>query len=180
MLEYTEEEGHKSTWTKPQKAIKYKIEGDCHICTSHKPGGPGYPRIRRGNTLHSLHRYIWEKYNYTIPKGLCIRHTCDNKLCINPKHLLLGTLADNNKDAMERGQHKRGEDSYLTKLKEKDVLFIRENLHLEDWILAKKFKVHKRHISKIKRGEIWKHLLPEDFKPIDRRLDHSARRTNVK
>ena len=177
MVEYVEEVEHKSTWLKPQRAIMYEIRKGCHICTSHKPGSSGYPRIRRNKELFNLHRYIWTKYNGPIPEGLCIRHSCDNKMCINPDHLILGTLADNNKDARERGQHKHGEESVKSRLKEKDIYYIRENLHLEDWILAAKFGVSKRYISKIKRGGTWKHLLSEDFKPVDRRLDHSSRRT---
>lgn len=49
------------------------------------------------------HRLSWAIYNnQQIPKGLVIRHTCDNPSCINPNHLLLGTQSDNMKDRMER------------------------------------------------------------------------------
>jgi hypothetical protein len=33
-----------------------------------------------------------------------VRHTCDNRTCVNPKHLLLGTQADNVKDQLDRGR----------------------------------------------------------------------------
>jgi hypothetical protein len=36
------------------------------------------------------------------------RHTCDNRICCNPDHLLDGTVADNNADMMAKGRHRSG------------------------------------------------------------------------
>lgn len=44
----------------------------------------------------------------------CIRHLCNNRLCVNPKHLALGTYSDNNIDASMAG---RGTKMTLDKLK---------------------------------------------------------------
>lgn len=49
------------------------------------------------------HRWIWEGRYGPIPKGMVVRHKCDNPPCINLQHLELGTVADNNNDARERG-----------------------------------------------------------------------------
>lgn len=52
-----------------------------------------------------LHRLVYCSHNGFELKdiaGLVIRHTCDNPRCINPKHLLSGTTADNNRDRAER------------------------------------------------------------------------------
>ena len=50
----------------------------------------------------------WEVWkNVPVPDGHVIRHSCDNPLCICPDHLSLGTLADNAKDAAERGKLNR-------------------------------------------------------------------------
>jgi hypothetical protein len=43
------------------------------------------------------------KFAYTVPYGLIIRHKCDNPPCCNPNHMILGTVADNTADAIDRG-----------------------------------------------------------------------------
>ena len=40
-----------------------------------------------------------------VPKGMIVRHTCDNRACINPMHLQIGTHADNMRDMATRGRH---------------------------------------------------------------------------
>lgn len=79
-------------------------EGGCWIVTSHKPGQEGYiPLNRDGRTLR-LHRLAWEIYNnQKIPNGLEILHTCNNKPCIKPEHLLLGTHVENMVQAYKDG-----------------------------------------------------------------------------
>jgi len=49
------------------------------------------------------HRWVWESVNGPIPDGMVVRHRCDNRLCYRLSHLELGTVADNNRDASERG-----------------------------------------------------------------------------
>jgi len=57
-----------------------------------------------------------------IPKGLCVLHTCDNPICTKPKHLWLGTVADNN---IDRAKKSRGKVRGSTELSREQVLQMR-------------------------------------------------------
>lgn len=79
---------------------------DCWLWTGGISKG-GYGRFFvRGKTWNA-HRISWEIANgRAVPEGLIVRHTCDNRRCVNPSHLLIGTHKQNTGDAIERGRFK--------------------------------------------------------------------------
>lgn len=64
-------------------------------------------------TAARAHRVAYALAKGPIPEGMMVLHSCDNRLCCNPKHLRVGTASDNTKDMMLRGRHrgpKRGSE----------------------------------------------------------------------
>lgn len=65
----------------------------------------GYGRVSvAGRGTLRIHRYSFEVTNGDIPRGMLVLHSCDNRLCFNPKHLFLGTYKDNSEDMKTKGR----------------------------------------------------------------------------
>ena len=69
----------------------------------------GYAKIDVGGKCIPAHRYSWVLANGEIPfhdsyHGMCVLHKCDNRKCVNPDHLTLGTQRDNNNDRDKKGR----------------------------------------------------------------------------
>ncbi len=103
------------------------------------------------------HRFSYVLHYGEIQEGLCVLHKCDNRLCVNPDHLFIGTLADNNHDAKRKGRNARGESHGGSKLTELDVLAIRYDSRLLR-IVAKEYGIKEGQVSRIKNGSRWGYL----------------------
>jgi len=153
--------------TRRRKEITYKMNGDCMECTSHFCSIKCYPQINRDGKKWGMSRYVYTQEHGNIPEGLCIRHTCDNKMCINIQHLLIGTIANNMQDKVDRNRQQKGEDIPYSKLTTEQVLEIR-NLKgvLTQVVIAKKFNITPSNVGVILSEKSWKHLLPHNSKVV--------------
>lgn len=66
----------------------------------------GYGQFRVGAQKVKAHRFAYLDRKGSIPDGLIVMHSCDNRLCCNPEHLSVGTHGDNaaDRDAKGRGR----------------------------------------------------------------------------
>lgn len=74
------------------------------IVNSGKPGNHGF-------SSNLAHRVSWVLANGDIPDGMCILHHCDNRKCVNPSHLFIGTRHDNMVDCLAKGRFPMGDNS---------------------------------------------------------------------
>ncbi len=128
----------------------------CWEIKSHTPEPNGYIRIciKRKNFL--LHRMSYESFYGPIPDGLVICHSCDNRRCINPEHLSVGTHKENSQDAVRKNRQAKGvKTNHRNKLTEAQVkeIFLSNKMNIE---LAVIYKVHPMTVSRIKNKRIWK------------------------
>lgn len=116
----------------------------------------GYPRMGiKGNSNIKVHRLMYELVHKIDITGQIVRHSCDNPVCINPSHLLIGSEADNAKDRDERQRHG------AAKISHKEVREIRDLIQsrlFRNTNIAKWYGIDPRTVSSIKHGKHWKHV----------------------
>lgn len=62
----------------------------------------GYGKLKFGCITLTAHKVSWFLLHGLVPKGKLVLHKCDNRSCMNPKHLYIGTHSDNMHDKVLR------------------------------------------------------------------------------
>lgn len=130
----------------------------------------GYGRFKVSGKMISVHRYSYELSRGNLPSDLDICHTCNNRRCVNPKHLYAGTAKQNVADAIRAGtQHNfqktgtrgtrrhRGTAVVGAVLTEQRVLEIFHRVRAGEThrAIAFEYGVGKTTVSKIASGQCW-------------------------
>jgi hypothetical protein len=127
------------------------------------------------------HRHSFVMHKGSIPPGNLVRHRCDNRGCVNPEHLILGTNRDNMKDALERSTLARG-SRRRPDVSEDDVLQARHAFHGKELRLkdvAANLGMSISQASDIMWGRLWRHVPMPDgvrMKPRRRKLKRDKRK----
>lgn len=123
------------------------------------PGGYGMMCANGKSQLAT--RWLWTWTNGPIPAGLCVLHKCDNRACIRPEHLFLGTTQENTQDCIDKGRRAnlQGEQLPQSKLTEQQVREIRllaiKTTRKE---IAHKFSISPITVRDVVKLRTWKHI----------------------
>ena len=151
--------------------------GPCWVWNGRKVWN-GYGIVQVGGFQVLAHRWSWELHRSAIPKGSLVLHKCDNRACVNPNHLFLGSHMDNTRDMIKKGRCRppsgdrhywklhpeivpKGETAPRAKLKTAQVLDIRARYadgRVTMRELAAEFAVHETTILLIVHRKRWKCL----------------------
>lgn len=143
----------KKFWAKVQKTET------CWLWTG-TVNNKGYGETRYEGRFALSHRVSFIIHKGPIPEGMVVRHRCDNPPCLNPKHLELGTIAENTKDKIMKQRQAQGTTQGHAKFTEQ-TLREAKRLRSDGWTyleLERHFNISRQTISKAVRGETWRHV----------------------
>ena len=142
-------------------------------------GAQGYGALTYQNKSWRAHRLAYILTYGELPEmggyhGACVLHKCDNRACVNPNHLFVGTQADNLKDMRAKNRqvlatNLKGSKNKASKLKEEDIPIIMK-MRAEGFSLSRignKFNVDKVCIGFVVNGKTWKHVPREAIKQAE-------------
>ncbi len=136
---------------------------DCWIWSG-SMNSQGYGQMKVGEHYVRAHRLSWMIHHGAIPEGKMVCHHCDVPMCVNPKHLFIGTSKDNMQDMARKGRNRHptyyGEEHPRSKLTITNVRDIRARLQNYSWglyrALGREYGVDKETIRNIDRGINWR------------------------
>lgn len=115
----------------------------------------GYGRAGHDNRL--AHRLAWNAAYGEVPEGLCVCHKCDNRRCVNPDHLFLGTNDDNIADKVRKDRASKS----LDKGRATAILGLSKTMTYKE--IAALFGVNPSTVSRIVSGKRRPYILAGSY-----------------
>jgi predicted XRE-type DNA-binding protein len=140
--------------------VEVKGEDDCWNWVR-RLSEDGYGQYTFHGSSQIASRVSYFIHHGPFEKKLFVCHSCDNRKCVNPNHLWLGTHQDNMDDMVnkKRSISHKGENNLTAKLKKEDIVKIRELFAQNSFTqreLAVIYNVSASNISIIVQGMTWK------------------------
>ena len=133
-----------------------KVESGCWEWTG--PLRPnGYGMVFFDGVHIRAHRFSWEFHTGKSAGTMFVCHKCDNRKCVNPEHLFLGTIQDNVADMVQKRRHNMGVRNGGAILNDAAILMIRES-QLPLQTIADAFRVSLAAIDGVRSGRTWRHV----------------------
>lgn len=143
-----------------------KQEGECLVWTGvASKAGYGSIKLTCDTPTANAHKLSYETF-VGPADGLWVLHRCDNRRCINPKHLFLGTPKDNAQDMHAKGRAvsnpNYGEAHHQTKITEEQFFAIRCDPRPSETV-GPEYGISGRTVRLIRRGETWKKTMEREI-----------------
>lgn len=150
------------------KKVEVNSEDECWPWLGRKNTGRDFGVFPLYGRWRIAPRLAWEISNgRSVPNGMCICHSCDNPICVNPKHLWAGTHKDNMNDRERKKRNKlpshnnRGSNNGMSKLKEEDIIrmrFLFDTGIKKPFELAKEYNIAWSAAANIVKRKSWRHI----------------------
>lgn len=119
----------------------------CWIWTAALRGETGYGAIKINGKTIDTHRVSYNIHKGDIPKGMYVCHTCDNRKCVNPDHLFLGTPKDNWQDGINKGRIKMGKPKVHPSINDYNKGCRCDGCRMKKREIAQRYKAKKKLMS---------------------------------